>query len=116
MQNIEYKCSKTLGGKTGLSWNEGVVSWWELNSSYRANIRFCLNELLNHQSDIYKHPDLSTYRIEKNETYINLIIATINEIDPFLSSELVSISNGILLPEEKRLEIFDKFILGQQKM
>ena len=70
MQNVEYKCSKTLGGTTGLSWIEGVVSWWELNSSYRANILFYLNEFLNHQSDIYKNPDLSTYRIKKNETLI----------------------------------------------
>ena len=64
------KYSKTLGWTTRLSWNESAVNWWELNSSYRANILFYLNEFLNHQSDIYKNPDLSTNRIKKNETLI----------------------------------------------
>ena len=106
------KYSKALGGTTGLSWNEGAVNWWELNSSYRANIRVSLNKFLNHQSDICNHPDLSAYRIEKHETDINSIL--INDIDPFLSSEVDNISNGIPLSKKKRLDIFDKLIFGQQ--
>ena len=106
------KYSKTLGWTTRLSRNEGAVNWWELNSSYRANIRVCLNKFLNHQSDICNHPDLSSYRIEKHEADINSMM--INEIDPFLSSEVDSISSGIPLSKKKRLDIFDKFILGQQ--
>ena len=86
------KYSKTVGLKR----NEGTVNWWKLNSSYRANIRVCLNEFLNHLPDIYKHPDLSTYRIKKDETDMNSIINTINEIYPFSSSELVIVDQWMM--------------------
>eukprot|EP00794_Sanderia_malayensis_P001474 gene1474-1632_t len=50
--------SKVAGGISGFSTNHPAVQRWNINASYRASLRRCLQETLQYEPQKHIHPDL----------------------------------------------------------
>ena len=112
------KDTKTPGGTTGFSTNPGAVKRWELNASYRAALRTCFHKHLNYQKQVYKHPDLTPSRIERDNRDVCTIVEILTEafINPFSESPLVCISTGIVASETLSNDILNAKEEGTKSM
>lgn len=112
------KDTKTPGGTTGFSTNINAVRRWEINASYRADLRNCFHEHFNYESQQYPHKDLSPSRILKDEEDVAAVLSVLTEtfIHPFSEQPLVSISTGIEVPRALSDEILNAENIGTDAM
>ena len=89
------------GGTTGFSTSVNGVRRWEVNASYRAELRTCFQKHLHYNRQKYKHKDISPPRIRKDERDVISVITVLTEafIDPFGERPLAGISTGIEMPQ-----------------
>ena len=85
------KYTKGSGGCTGFSTNVNAVKRWEINATYRASLRNCFHNHINHHPQKFKHPDLNPSRIKKDEDAVQKILSTIEVtfIDPLIPLPLI---------------------------
>jgi hypothetical protein len=109
------KDTKTPGGTTGFSTNVNAVKRWEINAAYRAALRSCFHKHLNYQPQKYKHPDLNSTRIKKDQEDVQRIISTIDDpfIDPLSPQPLVSISSGVIASHKVVIDLMKAKELGE---
>ena len=91
------KDTKTPGRTTGFSTNVNAVHYWEINAGYKSDLRGCLHEHINYESQLYQHKDLSPSRIQNDEIDVSSVITVPIEIfiPPLSETNLLSISTGI---------------------
>ena len=98
---------------TRFSTNKTAVKRFELNTTYRAAMRACFHEHLNYRPQQHLQPDLMHSRIKRYNTDINNLSSTLTAtfINPFSPELVLSISSGILTPDNSNQDI----IVAQEK-
>ena len=94
------KDTKTPDGTTGFSTSANAVRRWEVNASYRAELRTSFHRHLDYNQQKYKHKDISPSRIRRDERDVTSFMTVLTEAftDPFGERPLVGISTGIKIP------------------
>ena len=94
------KDTKTPDGTTGFSTSANAVRRWEVNASYRAELRTSFHRHLDYNQQKYKHKDISPSRKRRDERDVisDMTVLTEAFTDPFGERLLVGISTGIEIP------------------
>ena len=126
-QTIEETINKdtqTPGGTKGFSTKKGAVSRYYITADYRASCVRQLRYMINGEESGFRHPDLRTSRILKDEEDVESLIHMLQNIwfDPFAGEvlDLCNLSTGaspeedvvtdILAAKEKGDQAFKNFL------
>ena len=102
--------TKSLGGTT--------IMRGTLSASYRAELRKCLYSHLNYSPARCPHKDLSPFRIlqDKKNIQATIDVAQTLFVSPFSKSELVCISNVMIVTKEVKDDLLSAEEKGRAAM
>ena len=108
------KDTKTPGGTTGFSINPNAIVRWNVNASYRAELRKKLHEFVTYSQQKHCHKDLKQSRMKKDEKDVSALLDVLKNtfIEPFSESPLLCISSGVLATEDVSRDLRDALSKG----
>lgn len=118
-QAIEESVNKdTQGcsGTIGFSKHQAAVDRFYLNSDIRASFLQLFKEFTNREhSGEYKHPDLSSTRIDKDRTSVNKLVTLMEKewSNPFDELPLLNIATGVLASTTKKQDLLHAHAKGE---